>query len=181
MGAPAANDVIEVGDKLEVYVLEDESFNGIYTVRDGGHIIFPKVGRVEVAGKTLSAAETTIKAVFEHDQLRKATIILERHGVKAQAEQGQQVVTIYLSGQVQHPGPVNVPYIDGLQPTAYQAMVQGGGAMDFAKLSKCYIMRNTGAGRKRIDVNLADVGKGKSQDVPIQNGDILVIPAKGLF
>lgn len=181
-GDPTAGDIVQVGDKLEIYVLEDESFNGIYTVRDGGHIIFPRVGRVQVAGKSLSAAEAEIKATFQVNILRTATVILERHGSRKESgPTGPTAVTVYLSGQVENPGPIAVPYINGMPPTAYQAIVHGGGALPFAKLSKTYLIRNTGTGRQRIDLNLSDVGKGKSQDVPIQPGDILVVPAKGLF
>ncbi len=45
------------GENLEVFVNEDPSFNGIYQVRRGGYIIMPQVGRIAVAGKSLSAAE----------------------------------------------------------------------------------------------------------------------------
>lgn len=178
-----ASDIVSVGDKLEIYVLEDETFNGIYTVRDGGHIIFPKVGRVEVAGKSLNMVEATVKAAFEGpaQQLRKATIIVERHGARREVAQGPQVATIYLSGQVNRPGALAVPYIDGQQPTVYQAIVHGGGTADFAKLSKTYVIRNSPAGRQRIDVNLDKVGSGDAQDISIQNGDIIVVPQKGFL
>lgn len=174
-----ANDIVQVGDKLEIYVLEDETFNGIYTVRDGGHIIFPKVGRVQVAGKSLAEAELTIKQAFEGPaQLFKtANIILERHGARAQAS-GPNVVRVYLNGAVTRPGPLAVPYIDSLRPTAYQAVVHGGGVEDFANLKRAYIVRNTGSGQQRIELNLADIGKGDSIDMPIEDGDIIVIPQK---
>jgi protein involved in polysaccharide export with SLBB domain len=180
-GPNFGSDIVTVGDKLEIYILEDESFNGIYTVRDGGHVIFPKVGRVLVTGMNLAQAEAAIRKAFEANQLRIATVILERHGSKRQDGPSIPNVTVYLSGVVNRPGPLEVPFIAGQPPTAYQALVHGGGPGEWANLSGAYVVRNVGGVRKRINVDLKDVGKGKDQDVPIQSGDIIVVPQRGLF
>ena len=37
----ARSDALVVGDTLEVFVLEDQAFNGTYKVREKGDIIFP--------------------------------------------------------------------------------------------------------------------------------------------
>ena len=39
---------LQIGDEIEVFVLEDTSFNGVFTVRPSGDIIMPKVGRISL-------------------------------------------------------------------------------------------------------------------------------------
>src|SRR5688572_6185265 len=47
----ADDNLLLPGEAIEVMVMEDDSFNGIYQVRRGGYIIMPRVGRVSLAGK----------------------------------------------------------------------------------------------------------------------------------
>ena len=54
-------DLIVPGDDVEIFVVEDPSFNGRYQVRRGGYIILPAVGRIPVAGKTMSGAEGEVR------------------------------------------------------------------------------------------------------------------------
>jgi uncharacterized protein YukE len=55
------DNIILPGDNLELFVVEDPSFNGRYPVRRGGYIIMPAVGRISVAGKTQQGAETEVR------------------------------------------------------------------------------------------------------------------------
>ena len=52
-------DIIRPGDTIDLYVLEDERFNGRFPVRQGGHIVIPKVGRVKVGGLNSGKYEWT--------------------------------------------------------------------------------------------------------------------------
>lgn len=80
--------------------------------------------------------------------------------------------TIFIAGEVEKPGATT--YYRGL--TASQAYVMAGGATDFARLSRTYILR----GDDRIAVNLKRVLKGKTADVELKPGDRLVVPVSPL-
>jgi protein involved in polysaccharide export with SLBB domain len=159
---------------LEVYVVEDESFTGRYTVRPSGHIIFPKIGRVLVAGNTASGAEAAIKRSLEGTQLTSATVMVER--VLGQGAVAPAGVTVFLSGTVQNPGRRTVPFIAGQRPTLYQAILEGGGFSRFANQKAVTISRQGQTGVKTIDVT--GVRRGVLADVPLQDGDIIFVPEK---
>ncbi len=177
-GGDRANSIVQVGDRVEVYILEDESFNGAYLVRDGGHIIFPKVGRVMVSGKSLPEAELAVKNAFESDQLRTATVIMERFGERRQMV-GKTSVNVFLSGALAQNGQVTIPYVNGRAPTVYQAVLYGGGFAQFANQKRASVLRQSPGGPPTsIPINLADVARGKAEDVPLREGDIIIVPQK---
>jgi protein involved in polysaccharide export with SLBB domain len=186
IGVPTGTDsigmgrqVIRTGDLLEIYVLEDENFNGIYRVRDGGHVIFPKVGRVEVAGKTLAGAEAAIKASFEGpaQQLQTASVIVERHEAPA-APDAPQGITVLLSGDVGQTGAVTVPFINDMRPTAYQAIVHAGGFGPWANRKRVSVVRRGNGGQEKFELDMREVGVAGS-DMPLREGDMIIVPRRG--
>jgi len=171
-----ASDTVRVGDVLEVYVLEDESFNGRYQVRSGGHIIFPRVGRVRVAGLPLSGAEAAIKHAFETNQLKTATVITERTAAPAAAT---GAVNVTISGSVEQPGRKLVTGVAGRPPTLFQAIVETGGFSRWANQSGVVISRTSPTGQvQKIKVNAKAIGLGNQPDVPLQDGDLVFVPER---
>jgi len=169
---------ITPGEILDIFVLEDESFNGRYLVRAGGDIILPKIGRVQIAGGTLAQAESAIQAKLSVDQLRAADVIVDRTTVDRQEKEigGAEV---YLTGKVIRPGRVSLPHIGGQPPTAYQAVLDAGGFSKFADKKRSYLLRRSPDGRvRRISIDLAQVEQGTGHDIPVQSGDTLIVPEK---
>ena len=52
---------LQPGDSLELFVEEDDSFNGVYDVRERGDIIIPNVGRIPVRGMTVVDAGARVR------------------------------------------------------------------------------------------------------------------------
>ncbi|GEP41442.1 polysaccharide biosynthesis/export family protein [Brevifollis gellanilyticus] len=170
-----------VGDALDIFVLEDASFNSQYIVRPSGDIIIPKAGRVQVLGMTLAQVEGTVKAVLEQNQLRQATVVADpvRRGASSAEGQVSAGLTIYLSGNVTRTGRVLVPFVGGGQVTAYQAIMDAGGFTPFANKRKSYVLRrNAGTNTQRIPVNFDKIEKSEEPDLALQDGDMLVVPQK---
>ena len=169
-----------VGDALDIFVLEDGSFNGLYVVRPSGDIIIPKAGRIPVANMSLGQVESTIKSVLETNQLAKATVIADP--VRRGAGDGESVtagLTVYLSGNVVKTGRVLVPFVGDGKVTAFQAVMDSGGFKQFANKRKSYLLRKDHAGRtSRVAVDFTEIEKGIIPDVPLQDGDMLVVPQK---
>ncbi|MEI9896290.1 MAG: polysaccharide biosynthesis/export family protein [Chthoniobacter sp.] len=116
-------------ENLEVFVNEDPSFNGIYQVRRGGYIIMPQVGRITVAGKSLSAAEAAVKRPCKVRSLHSASVMIER-------KQGADIENgplIYLSGEFRRPGQWHIP--TGITPTLVNVNLSSGGVSDKADLT----------------------------------------------
>ncbi len=169
-----------VGDTLDVFVLEDSSFNGKYVIRPSGDIIIPKLGRIGVVSMSLAEVETAIRKQLELTQLKKATVIADP--VLRGAETGETVLaglTVYLSGNVAKSGRKFVPYVAGSQVTAFQAVMDGGGFTNFANKKKSFILRKDQfGGTQRIPVDFARIESGALPDIPLRDGDMLVVPQK---
>jgi polysaccharide biosynthesis/export protein len=170
-----------IGDALDIFVLEDSSFNGSYIVRPSGDIIIPKAGRVQVVNMALSEVEGVVKATLEKTQLRQATVIADpvRRGAGTGEGQVAAGLTIYLSGNITRTGRIMVPFVGGGQVTAYQAIMDAGGFAPFANKRKSYVLRRDSASRThRIPVNFELIEQSKAADLPLQDGDMLVVPQK---
>lgn len=172
---------ITAGEVLDIYVMEDGSFNGQYTVRNEGHIIFPGMGRVVLAGLTPAAAEARLKQLLEGSKLRSATVLLDR--VRANAlpiVATTEQILVYITGKVAHPGQHALTVDRGGAIGAYEAILVTGGLARFANESKAYILREATRGqpKRKIAINLKAVSEGSAQDVPLRMGDVVFVPEK---
>jgi len=187
VGVPRRSDDIgsagyrtSIGDAVDIFVLEDSTFNGTHIVRPSGDIILPKAGRIQVVNMTLSQVEAAIKKALESNQLIKATVIADP--VRRGAGDGESIsagITIYLSGNVNKTGRIFVPFVGGGQVTALQAIMDSGGFSPFANKKHSYILRKDLTGQTaRIGTDFSQIEKGLIPDVPLQDADMLVVPQK---
>lgn len=167
---------IQIGDLIDVFVLEEGEFSGTFVIRPSGDIIMPKVGRVGVQGLTLTEAESRIKQTLETNQLKQATVIVDPGTREAAAVNGG--LTVRMSGEITQTGRVTIRPLGNAPVSAYQAVVDAGGFKVFANKRKSYILRNTSSGVSRIDVNFEAVEAGKAADPAVIEGDCIVVPRK---
>lgn len=166
--------IILPGETLQLFVLEDETFNGLYQVREGGYVVLPRVGRIQVAGKDLAGVEKAIKEALETTQLRQGTVMVERaKGVFAE-KPGE---VIYLAGEFQTPGPMRIP--DGFSPTIVTTILRAGGLTRIADLTRVKLLRleNGKALVEEVNVQAILDGSGLPSDLALNSGDIIVVPA----
>lgn len=171
---------IQVGDTLEIVVLEDPSFNGKVVVRESGDIILPKVGRVRVVGLSLSAAETTVQKRIQTDQIKEATVIVDRTQRLSQSSFSERPkLLLFLTGSIARRGQHLIALTDRDGVTAYEALLIGGGATPYGDTRRAYILRKVGNGeRQRIPVDLRTISQGAGVDPMMQQGDILYVPER---
>ncbi len=170
-------EVILPGNNLEVWVNEDTSFNGRYQVRRGGYIILPQIGRVIVAGKTISQVENAVRKALQATQLKHASVMVERfEGISD--EPGP---LIYLSGEFKNPRPFRVPA--GTSPTLISVLLSSGGWSDRADLTHVKVMRMAANRSVVEEVNVKKILEGNpsagglGQDITLTEGDVIVIPS----
>jgi protein involved in polysaccharide export with SLBB domain len=171
--AVEVDEVVVPGENLEVFVNEDPSFNGIYQVRRGGYIIMPQVGRIAVAGKTVSAAEAAVKRALQSSQLKNASVMIER-------KQGADVENgplIYLSGEFRDPRPWHIP--QGVTPTLVNVILSAGGVTDKADMTRVRVMRIAANKSVVEEVNVEKIlqGGGLTSDLTLGEGDVIMVPA----
>lgn len=169
-----------VGDTLEVFVLEDSSFNGKYTIRPSGDIIIPRLGRISASQLSLKQVEEAVQKELQLTQLKKATVIVDPVTRTGALDLGvQSGVTVYISGCVAKTGRQFVPSIAGNSVTALQAVVNAGGFSSFANKKKSFLLRRQSiGGSQRIALNFIAIEDGKSDDVQLREGDMIVVPQK---
>jgi polysaccharide export outer membrane protein len=167
---------IQAGDLIDVFVLEDSTFNGTFTIRPSGDIIMPKVGRIGVQGLTLTEAEARIKRELQANQLRLATVIVDP-GTRGEATDAGGL-TLRMSGEIAQTGRVTVRPLGHTPVSAYQAIVEAGGFKPFANKRKAYILRHGPMGVMRIEVNFEAVETGEANDPTVFEGDCIVVPKK---
>jgi polysaccharide biosynthesis/export protein len=178
---PRASYRVKVGDQLDIFVLEDKSFNGSFPVRETGEIILPQLGRVYVLGLQLPEVEAAVKRQLEGSQLKVATVIADPTSSAALSGPHQPVgMSVRVSGRVTTPGRVTVPQLGNAPVTAFQAITEAGGLLPFADKKHAYLLRSNGLNVNRIPVNLDHIEKGVEPDVPLQEGDTVIVPQKTL-
>lgn len=167
------SDVILPGESVEIYVTEDESLNGVYQVRRGGYILLPRVGRIPLAGKDLSGAEKAIKEALQVNQIKEATVMVER---PSGAGPGNGDAVIYLAGEFKQPGAWKIPR--DLSPTIVTTILRSGGLNAEADLTKVRLLRLVGGEALVEEVNVQAIlnGTGLPSDVNLQPGDIVMVP-----
>ena len=165
-------DTVLPGENLEIYVNEDQSFNGRYEVRRGGYIILPQVGRIAVAGKSIDQAEVAVKRALENSQLTRATVLIER----LEGRDVDSGTTIYLSGEFKNPRPFKIP--QGTAQTLVSVILSAGGLTERADLTRVRVMRMSGGRSVVEEVNVRRIldGQGLASDVTLQEGDVITIP-----
>ena len=87
-----------------------------------------------------------------------------------------RIIQIYVWGEVRNPGALSVK--TSRKVTLIQAIAQAGGTTDAAKESAVVIKRRDAKTGKetQMTVNLKDVMKGKKEDIPLKEGDIVYVP-----
>lgn len=172
---PAApqDNLIVPGNNLEIFVVEDASFNGRYQVRRGGYIILPAVGRIAVAGKTLPGAEAEVRKALESTQLQHATVMVE----KVEGSDIETGPVIYLAGEFKNPRPFLIPA--GTKATVVSVILSCGGVTDKADLTRVKVMRVVENKSVVEEENVEKIleGNGLTSDLTLESGDVLMVPA----
>ena len=173
MSGDVDSNLILAGESIEVMVMEDDSFNGVYQIRRGGYIILPRVGRVSLAGKDLAGAEKAIKEALQQNQVKDATVMVERPD-GGLAGSGP---VIYLAGEFHQPGPWKIPA--GVSPTVVTTVLRSGGVTESADLTRVRVLRLVGGQPLVEEVNVQAIldGVGLPSDLALNPGDIIMVPS----
>jgi polysaccharide export outer membrane protein len=87
-----------------------------------------------------------------------------------------RTVTVYVYGEVKSPGAIR--FRQSQKISLLQAIAQAGGPTEWASKSRVTIKRKLGTAGKemKIFVNLKDVISGKTSDILLEEGDVIIIP-----
>lgn len=85
-----------------------------------------------------------------------------------------RLITIYVFGQVRNPGALQVKISKKI--TLLQAIAQSGGLSENASKRGVIVKRKDKSGKEtNLRVNLTDIIKGKRKDIPLREGDVVIV------
>ena len=144
-------------------------------VNANGEVLMPLIGAVKCDGLTVVQLQEKIKAAYKdyfiEPQVTVGFVYLENAGMKS--PWGSVLVT----GEVGHPGPVNMNATRDL--TVTRALMLAGGTTPLADKRKVRVTRREKDGAlKRLIVDIDLIGKeGRAElDVPLKPGDVIWVP-----
>nr|MBV6630643.1 polysaccharide export protein [Oceanococcus sp. HetDA_MAG_MS8] len=147
----ATNYLISPTDTVRIDVYREPDLSGEYYVDPSGTINFPLLGRVGVAGETVSALENKLRLSLSQGYLVDPD-------VRASISKFRP---IYITGAVAKPGAY--PFTPGM--TVQQAIVLAGGETRFAA-DRYYLQRNNDSTDKQLRISNRSV---------LFPGDVIII------
>lgn len=163
---PAPGDyVLGPGDEINLQVWGAVEFTGAFTINRNGQIALPKVGTITLAGVSVR----NLEGVLQNQLGRVFT------NFNLSANLGRlRSIQVYVVGQAQRPGTLKVSSLS----TLVNAVFASGGPTATGSMRNIQLKRG---GRVLTTLDLYDfIARGdKSRDVPLQGGDVIVIPPAG--
>jgi protein involved in polysaccharide export with SLBB domain len=162
---PPADYAVGPGDEVQVHIWGTVDYSGSHTLDRNGQITLPKVGVVALAGVPVRNLEAVLRA-----QIGKVFTNFE-----VNANLGRlRSIQVYVVGQAQQPGAHKVSSLS----TLVNAIFASGGPTANGSMRNIQLKR---AGRTVTTLDLYDfIAKGdKGRDLPLQAGDVIVIPPAG--
>jgi polysaccharide export outer membrane protein len=159
--------IIGPGDSLQVFIWRNAELSTTVPVRPDGKISTPLVEDMVAVGKTPSKLARDIEAVLSEYIRSPQVNVIVTNAVSTFSQ-------VRVVGQVTTPQAL--PYREGM--TVLDAILAVGGLDEFAAGNRGKIVRVVGGKQKEVKVRIGDlVNKGDvSQNVPLQPGDVLVVP-----
>jgi len=157
--------IIGSGDILDISLWKDEALTKQVTVRTDGKIVFPLIGEITAAGRSVAEVRQEMM-----DRLKE---YVPEPVLTVDVKQINSMI-IYVTGRVNTPGryPVNT------KVTVLQALSIAGGLNAFAKRSKIKIFRQEEGKTVTLPFDYDEVidGENLQQNIVLKRGDVIVVP-----
>jgi polysaccharide export outer membrane protein len=152
-------------DLVRIDVWKEPDISRTIPVRPDGKISLPLLNDVQAAGLTAMQLAGSLREGFSK-YLTNPQVTVTVTEINSRR--------VYLTGEVNHPGAL--PLLPNM--TVLQALSSAGGFTQFAKLKSIYIMRTESGKQVKHPFNYKEVVKGNlaEQNIPLQPGDVIVIP-----
>ena len=176
------NYAVQVGDQLQIEVLEDDTLNRSVLVTPDGRIVFPFAGSVQAAGRTLEQIRRSITAGIQSQFAAEPNVFVSVAMLAPEMEPAEpETINVYFLGEVNTPG--LVPVVPGT--TFLQGLSQAGGFTSFAATKRVQLRRTSRRTGQQtvtiVDFNALSSGAVLNQSIVLTEGDVILIPERKLF
>jgi len=163
VGATSPEDQVGIDDTFDVRVYGETELSGTFRVATDGTIDYPLAGRIQVTGLRTGEIQQLLTSKLKDRYLKDPQIVVtirDRNSKK-----------IAVLGQVAHPGQVG--YYPNM--TIVDAIASAGGFTGIAAKNSVNLRREV-AGKIETQIyQVADISEGRSQNVMVLPGDVLVV------
>jgi polysaccharide biosynthesis/export protein len=155
--------IIGVEDELQISVWREPELSMQLVVRPDGMITLPLINDVKAAGLKTEELQNLLMEKFKAFVNEPQVTVIVR-GIRSRK--------VYLVGEVSRQGtfPLNGDM------TALELLAAAGGVGPFAKADNIYILREVNGKKIRIPFHYKKAVAGKSENVVLQPGDLVVVP-----
>lgn len=172
IAATAGSYTIGPQDQLSITVADEAELTGKFRVDNDGSFIFPYLGRVAAAGKTLVELQRALTRDLANGYLKNPQVRVEVDQYKSQS--------VFVSGEVRVPGKITMAG----NMTLLEALGQAGSPTPNASSEIVITRRGQGpnAEVEEIRVNRREVETGRAaQDFSLHDGDVIFVPKAQTF
>jgi protein involved in polysaccharide export with SLBB domain len=162
-GVTATEDQVGIDDTFDVRVYGETELTGTFRVATDGTIDYPLAGRIQVSGLRTGEIQQLLTSKLKDRYLKDpqvAVTIKDRNSKK-----------IAVLGQVSRPGQVG--YYPNM--TIVDAIASAGGFTGIAAKNSVNLRREVGGKIQMHVYPVADISEGRSQNVMVLPGDVLVV------
>lgn len=162
---PGDDYVIGSGDILDISLWKDEAMTKQVTVRTDGKIVFPLIGEIAAAGRSV--------AEVKEEMVEKLKEYVPEPVLTVDVKQMSSMI-IYVTGRVTKPG----HYLVNSRVTVLQAISIAGGLNAFAKRGKIKVFRQEDGKTVTYPFDYDEVTDGENlqQNIVLKRGDVVVVP-----
>jgi polysaccharide export outer membrane protein len=173
---------ISAGDILRIEVVEDEALNRTVLVAPDGSISFPFVGSIRAAGRTVDAVQGILVSRLTSNFAAPPSVFVALQQLAPEIEPREpEVMSIFVLGEVERPGKVE------MEPgaTLLQAFAEMGGFSSFAATKRVQLRRTDPKTKVETvySLNYDAISQGQTANatLALQDGDVILVPARRLF
>jgi protein involved in polysaccharide export with SLBB domain len=161
--ASSPEDRVGIDDTFDVRVYGETELSGMFRVATDGTIDYPLAGRIQVAGLRTGQIQSLLVDKLKDKYLKEPQVIVT---IK---DRNSQKISVL--GQVMKPG--QVVYYPNM--TIVDAIASAGGFTGIAAKNSVNLRREL-AGKIEMHIYpVADISEGRSQNVMVLPGDVLVV------
>jgi protein involved in polysaccharide export with SLBB domain len=159
----SAEDRVGLDDTFDVRVYGETDLTGTFRVATDGTVDYPLAGRIQVAGLRTGEIQQLLVSKLKDRYLKDPQVIVT---IK---DRNSQKISVL--GQVARPG--QVAYYPNM--TIVDAIASAGGFTGIAAKNSVNLRRETKGQIEMHVYPVADISEGRSQNVMVQPGDVLVV------
>jgi polysaccharide biosynthesis/export protein len=155
-------------EQIEIFVWRSPELSTSVSIRPDGKISIPLIEDLQAAGKTPTELAREIEKILAQ-YVKEPLVTVIVGGFTGDLEQQVRII-----GQSEKPQ--SIAYRSGM--TVLDAMISVGGLREFADGNSATLTRGKGKARKTYSIRLDDLIRNGdiSADVPVQPGDVIIIP-----